>query len=453
MAAERYHFKLDPEESRQLVDRLLAPFHRFASFGASGGVVLMICTVIALVWANSPWGDVYEWLRHDVLLTAGVGSWSMSKNVEWWINDALMAVFFFVVGLEIKREVLVGELSSPRRAALPIVAAIGGMAVPGLLYASLNLGLESMRGWGVPVATDIAFALGVLSLLGRRVPASLRIFVATLAIADDLGALIVIAAFYTENLSLNWLTIGVGFWLIMIAMNMIGVRWSWGYAAVGLVLWYCIYQAGVHPTIAGVLGAMAIPVRTKVDVAKFVVFTRTCADELDASLKSGENIVTNPRQQALVQGIEDGANKAQTPLHQLEHALVPWVSFFIVPLFALANAGVNLQGIDLQATASSRIVLGVVIGLAIGKPIGVLGLCWIAQRMGIGMLPPGVNWKHITGAGFLAGIGFTMSLFIANLAFIDPANLDQAKIGIMVASVIAGAGGMALLLRASKSRR
>lgn len=452
MSAQRFHVRLRPEETRELIDRLIVPFQRFAGFGASGGIVLMICTVIALIWANSPWGEIYNHLRHDVMLTAGVGAISLTKPVEWWINDALMAVFFFVVGLEIKREVLVGELSSPRRAALPIVAAIGGMAVPGILYAALNLGEESIRGWGVPVATDIAFALGVLSLLGRRVPTSLRIFVATLAIADDLGALIVIAAFYTDNLALDWLAGGLGVWIVMIGLNLIGVRWSWGYAAVGLVLWYCIYRAGVHPTIAGVLGAMTIPVRNRVDVAMLVAFARRCADELEESLESGENIVTNPRQQTLVQGIEDACRHAQTPLHVLEHALLPWIPFAIVPLFALANAGVNLSGLDLQTTLSSPIVLGIVIGLALGKPIGIVGACLIAHRIGIGVLPPGVRWKHIAATGFLAGIGFTMSLFIANLAFIDAVRLDQAKIGIMLASIISGVVGLTLLRLASRKQ-
>lgn len=453
MAVGHYHVRPDLVESRELIDRLLVPFQRFASFGASGGIVLMICTVVALIWANSPWAHTYEWLRHDVMLTAGVGSFSLSRNVEWWINDALMAVFFFVVGLEIKREVLVGELSSPRRAALPIVAAAGGMLVPGVIYALLNVGTDSIRGWGVPVATDIAFALGVLSLLGRRVPASLRIFVATLAIADDLGALLVIAMFYTDELALNWLAGGFGVWMILIGMNLIGVRWSWGYAVVGLVLWYCIYQAGVHPTISGVMGALAIPVRNKVDVARLVAFTRKCADELEESLESGANIVTNPRQQMLVQAIEDGCFKAQTPLHILEHALIPWIPFAIVPLFALANAGVSLEGLDFGETATSPIVLGVTGGLVLGKPIGIVLACYIACRLKIGVLPADVSWKHIIATGFLAGIGFTMSLFIANLAFPDVERLSEAKIGIMVASLVAGLSGLALLRYVAGKRR
>lgn len=435
------------DTSRPLASRLAAPFRRFAGLGAAPGVVLLACAVVALVLANSP---AAEWYKHLVHMPVGleVDGWSFKKPAEWWINDALMAVFFFVVGLEIKREVLIGELRSVKAAALPVVAAVGGMLVPGVIYAACNWGHPTVRGWGIPTATDIAFALGVLALLGKRVPIGLRVFLATLAIADDIGALLVIALFYTEKLEPGFLLYAAGALGVMIAFNRMGVRRPWLYGLVGLVLWWFVYRSGVHATIAGVLGAMTIPASARVDKRAFASFTRGALETIE---RDGEGpLRTSAVQQNAVQGIEDACAKVQTPMQSLEHALLPWVSFVIVPLFALANAGVTLSG-SFSAAITSRETLGIVLGLCIGKPVGIVVFSVIALKTGAGSMPAGVTFKVLHAAAWLAGIGFTMSLFIANLAFGSlPENLNDAKLGILVASGVAGVVGLGLLAQATK---
>ncbi|NUQ67926.1 MAG: Na+/H+ antiporter NhaA [Phycisphaerales bacterium] len=437
------------------VDVVIAPIQRFLKLETSGGIVMLACAALAMAWANSPWVGVYETIFYETKISFSIASLKvLGKHPEsiYWINDALMAAFFFLVGLEIKREVLIGELSSLKKAAVPLFAAIGGMVVPGAIYAAINWGEPSLRGWGVPMATDIAFALGVMALLGNRVPVALRVFLAALAIADDLGALIIIAAFYTEHLELMNLALAGVCLSVMAGMNLMGVRRALPYAVVGLLLWFFVLESGVHATIAGVLGALTIPVRSKVDTTNFMAFSRQRIDELDEEGKHGESIVTSPMQQGLVQSIEDACNKVQSPLHQLEHAMAPWIAFVIVPIFALANAGVPLQG-DLTALATSKVPLGVALGLTLGKPIGIVLASWMAVRLGLGTLPRGVTWKHLHGAAWLGGIGFTMSLFIATLAFPSRDDLNASKLAILVGSAIAGVVGLLILWSASKPKK
>lgn len=445
-----------------LAERLTAPIKRFARLEAASGILLLACAGVALAIANSPLGHAY----HDILATPGtigVGTWAITLSLEAWINDALMALFFFLVGLEIKREFVVGELSNFKKAAVPIIAAMGGMVVPGLIYAGLNWGQPTVRGWGVPTATDIAFSLGVLALLGKRVPAGLRIFLATLAIADDLGALVVIAVFYTEKLELNYLY-GAGACLaLMASLSIGGVRRAWPYAVVGVVLWYFVLRSGVHATIAGVLAAMVIPVRTRVDGRTFAEFVNGAvrAFEIargskDATLAKGrDEIVISSTQQGVVQAIEDACHKVQTPLQVMEHSLSPWIAFLVVPIFALANAGVELSG-NLAHAFAQRETLGVLLGLVIGKPVGITLASFLAVRVGLGALPTGVAWRHVIGMSCLAGIGFTMSLFIAHLAFQGDGaaeRLNDAKIGIIAASVVASALGAGVLLLGARGHK
>jgi Na+:H+ antiporter, NhaA family len=431
------------------IERWLGPLQRFARLEASGGIVILTAAVVALAWANSPAGALYDELRHAAI-GIRIESFEFTLSAEHWINDALMAVFFFLVGLEIKREILVGALSTWKQAALPVFGAVGGMLVPGLIYAGVNWGHpETIRGWGVPMATDIAFALGVLSLGARGAPRSLRVFLATLAVADDLGALLVIAIFYTERLDLGAMAWGGIVLGGMFALGASGARRGWPFALLAAVLWGLVHRSGVHATIAGVLAAVAIPARERVDGRAFVEFSRDALDRFEHAGPGGHRILSDPRRHAIVRGIGDACDKARTPLQLIEHALAAWVAFAIVPLFALANAGVAVAAGDMVGTFLSRECLGVVLGLTLGKPIGITLAAWFAVRLGLGQVPAGVSWMQLHGAAWLAGIGFTMSLFIANLAFANgPALLDHAKVGILLGSLVSGIVGLIILRRA-----
>ena len=448
--------KSDRDLNPTAADKVLAPFQRFMRFEAGGGVLLIACALIAMIWANSGWGSAYTSLFYTSKVTLGFGEWSLSKPFILWINDLLMAVFFLLVGLEIKREVLVGELRSPRNAALPIAAAIGGMAIPGAIYALVNAGHASGSGWGVPMATDIAFALGVLALCGSRVPISVRIFLTSLAIVDDLGALLIIAIFYTESIGVKYLGYAGALLALMAVLNAMGVRRVLVYLLLGAVVWYFVLKSGVHATIAGVLVAMTIPAKTRVDQRHYSDFVRSMLERFDADSKGDQRAWTTGSQQSAVLAIEDAGHKVETPVRRLEHTLIPWVAFLILPVFALANAGVSITGGNDDEAAesiwSSRAMWGVVLGLLIGKPVGVFGFAWIAQKMGIGVLPEGASWRHVFGAAWLSGIGFTMALFIANLAFSSAADLDAAKLGVLGASVVAGVVGLCVLITAPKAQ-
>jgi Na+:H+ antiporter, NhaA family len=434
---------MNAAEAAPRIARVLTPFRDFIHTEASGGVFLFIATVIALVWANSPWGDHYFDLWHSYV-TIDIGRYGLSMSLGHWINDGLMAIFFFVVGLEIKREVMVGELATIRQAALPIAAAAGGAIIPALIYVAMNVGTDGIRGWGVPMATDIAFALGVLALLGSRVPTGLKVFLTALAIADDIIAVLVIALFYTADLAIMALVVAAGFIVVLILANRIGIRRPLVYALLGIALWVAFIQSGVHATVAGVLLALTIPARARIDTGEFLVKARSSLEAFQRSGGEGASVLTNREHQSALHDLEVAAEGVQSPLQRLEHVLHPWVAFLIVPVFALANAGVAFGG-NVGEAITDNIALGVIIGLIVGKQIGITLFTLVMVRSGYTTLPVGVTWRHIYGVSWLAGIGFTMSLFIADLAFIDAERLDTAKVGILCASIIAGTVGWLML--------
>jgi NhaA family Na+:H+ antiporter len=439
----KQHGKRTAPSGKAPVERLILPFQEFFEAEASGGILLLACTVIALLLANSPLAETFGSLW-QIPLTIGPGSVAISKPLSLWINDGLMAIFFFVVGLEIKREVLTGELASPRQAALPIAGAIGGMLVPALIYAAFNLGTDGIRGWGIPMATDIAFAIGILSLMGKRAPLSLKVFLTALAIVDDMGAVLVIAIFYTSEISVLGLAAGAGFLILLVAANRLGVRGTLVYALLGVGLWVAFLKSGIHATIAGVLLAMTIPSSTRITGRDFVESCRLFIGEFESSDTTAGGAIGNDRQRAAVQAIETACHQVESPMQRLEHALHPLVAFFIMPVFALANAGVSL-GDSAAAALSNSVAIGVAAGLFVGKPAGILLFSWLSVRMGIAAMPAGTTWRQFLAVGCFAGIGFTMSLFIAALAFGGSGELDMAKIGILGASTLAALAGWLLL--------
>jgi Na+:H+ antiporter, NhaA family len=425
------------------VEMVVRPFQAFADKASSGGILLIAATVVALVWANSPWGDTYSDLW-QTKLTVGLEGFSLTKDLTHWINDGLMAVFFLVVGLEIKREILVGELSSPRRAALPIAAALGGAVVPAVIYVAINAGTEGASGWGIPMATDIAFALGVLALLGERAPIGLKVFLTALAIVDDIVAVTVIALFYTSDISWGALAVGAAFLVALVGANVAGVGKPLVYGLLGIGLWLAFLKSGVHATIAGVLLAMTVPASSFIDTGEFLERSRGLLDRFERAGERGDHVLCNEERQAVLHALNDTTEELEPPLQEMEHALHPWVVFLIMPLFALVNAGVPLGG-NLSEALTSTVALGIVAGLVVGKQLGITLLALLAVRTGISELPEGVTWRHVYGAGWLAGIGFTMSLFVSDLAFTSGSLLDTAKLGILAASVIAGAVGWMIL--------
>jgi len=433
------------------IDRLLKPIHGFAKEQIAGAILLAIAALIAVIWANSPWRDAYAEILHTHLVI-GVGDFAIDKSLHHWINDGLMGIFFFVVGLEIKREILAGELSSARKAALPVAAAIGGMLVPAALYAAVSGGGSAARGWGIPMATDIAFALGVVFLLGSRVPLGLRVLLTALAIVDDIGAIVVIAVFYTDSISLwSLLAGGLGV-LVSIAANRAGVRNAVAYFVIGTLVWLAFLKSGVHATLAAVLMAMTIPARTCINGEALLARMQELMDGLRAKgLPEGNQLLTTDQHDTL-QSMEHVLEHANAPLQKLEHALVPISTFVVMPVFALANAGVSLSG-DVLEAFRDPVCYGVILGLVAGKQIGVLSFAWLAVKVGIADLPKGVSWRQVHAVGVLAGIGFTMSLFVATLAFPGEAMVEVAKVGILSASLIAGIGGSLLLWRASHPAR
>lgn len=411
---------------------------------------MIAAAVVALAWANSPWGASYTGLW-GTKLSISLGSFSLEKDLTHWINDGLMAVFFLVVGLEIKREILVGELSSPRQAALPIAAALGGAVIPAAIYVGINFGAEGISGWGIPMATDIAFALGVLALLGERVPVGLKVFLTALAIVDDIVAVVVIALFYTSDVSWGALAIGAAFVVALIAANLAGVGKPLPYALLGIGLWLCFLQSGVHATIAGVLLAMTVPASSFIDTGTFLKRSRSLLDRFEQAEEQGDSVLSNDERQGALHALNRANEDVEPPLQELEHALHPWVVFAVMPLFALANAGVVL-GEDFAATLLDPVSLGILAGLLLGKQFGITLFAWLSVKSGISELPEGMTWRHIYGAGWLGGIGFTMSLFISDLAFTDGPLLDVAKLGILAASLVAGVGGWLILRGASSAR-
>ena len=434
--------------SQTPITQLMRPVQRFMHEEASSGIVLFVAAVVALIWANSPWYHVYDELLKTPI-TIGFDHWAIDETLHHWVDDGLMAVFFFVVGLEIKRAVIVGELSSVRKAALPIFAALGGMIVPALIYVAFNAEGEASRGWGVPMATDIAFSLGVLSLLRTRAPLPLKVFLAAFAIIDDIGAVIVIAVFYTGDIAWGNLGIGTIFLAVLVVVGRLGIRHPLVYAVLGAAVWLAFLYSGVHATVAGVLVAATIPIRVRVDPAGFLARGRDLLLVFERSGEYGHEDETSSEQRAILKELEDTAQEMQSPLQRFENALHPWVAFVIMPLFALSNAGVKIEG-DFFAALTHPVTIGIVLGLVIGKQVGVTLFSWAAVRFGFAALPYGVTWLQFYGVALLGGIGFTMSLFITNLAFTTQALSTEAKIGILLGSAISGVIGYLVLLRAGR---
>jgi len=414
--------------------KVVRPFIRFSHVEASGGIVLVVATIVALIWANSPWNAGYEALW-STSIRFEFGSYRFEEDLGHLVNDLLMAVFFFVVGMEIKRELILGELRDRRAVALPAMAALGGMIVPAAIYLAFNAGSAGGTGWGIPMATDIAFALGVVALLGNRVPTSVKVLLLTLAIVDDIGAIVVIAVFYTERVEFEFVVAAIAVVALVAIMHRVRVVYPPLIAIGGCVLWLAIYESGIHATIAGVIMGLLTPARP--------VQNELEAEELVDVLERDDDIKPDEVRAAafLIRGSVSACDRLIDGLH-------PWTSYLIVPIFALANAGIALSSDAI--TSPSAVLAGVAVALVIGKFIGVAAFSWIAVRLGWGRLPDDVTWGHVLGVGAVAGIGFTVSLFITGLAFDDNSLQQDAKIGILLASVIAAGGGAAILALAHR---
>jgi Na+:H+ antiporter, NhaA family len=422
-------------------DQVLMPFEEFIHRQSTSSLLLMASALLALIWANSNFADSYHHFTH-LKVGFNIAGFGLEKTLHHWVNDGWMALFFLLVGLELKREILVGELSDFRQALLPIIAAIGGMVVPALLYLVAVPEGAMAKGWGIPMATDIAFAIGALALLGSRVPRTLITFLVALAIIDDLGAVIVIAVVYTEEVVMQALFAAGGLLGVLIVMNRVGVRTPLPYFVVGWFLWLALLKSGVHATLAGVLTALTIPARSKYDPSLFGHRLKDLVKRYNASLKPNEDIMVNSQLQGVVQTIENSVHRVESPLQRLEHGLHLPVTFFIIPFFALINAGVPIEWSSIANMTDSPVMFAIILGLVAGKFIGIVGSCWIALKFGFGQLPSNTSFSQIAGVGLLSGIGFTMSIFIADLAFPQqPELLLMAKTGILIASLLAGLGG------------
>ena len=442
MAKHFYPPKEFPHLPKQPVARLTGPVARFMRVEAAAGVVLLLCAVAALVLANSPWSEPFLafWKTHVKFEIPGV--FTFDHSLKHIINDGLMAIFFFVIGLEVKREIVSGELREFRKAALPIAAALGGMVVPAGLYIALQMNQPGMRGWGIPMATDIAFVVGCMALLGRRMPKGLRVMLLSLAIVDDIGAILVIALGYTdpEKMSMVWLAWGFGGLAMCFVLGKVGVRSLLVYVVIGFFVWLAFHESGVHATIAGVLLGLLTPARSWVGAGLLRDMVERANDIFTGDLPESQKVGTVLR-------VKEAARESVAPLERIEMAMHPWVSFFIMPVFALANAGVKIVPGDLV----SPIAVAVMVGLVVGKPVGVIVLSWVAVKAGLARLPDRVTWPAVLGGGMLAGIGFTMALFIDGLAFVGSSPemvdmLNKAKIGILVGSTISAVFGMGLLI-------
>ncbi|NJM15364.1 MAG: Na+/H+ antiporter NhaA [Bacteroidales bacterium] len=437
------------QASNKMISNIFNPFVRFLKVEAAGGIVLLAFTALALVLANSPLAHDFEHFWENKF-TIGVGSFSLSKTIHHWINDGLMAIFFFVVGLEIKREILTGQLSSLKQSSLPIAAALGGMIVPALMYALLNKEPQAASGWGIPMATDIAFSLGVLNLLGKRVPVSLKVFLVAFAIVDDLGAVLIIAIFYSAKINVAAVLTGLALLAILILFNRLRIRHIVPYMVVGWVIWYFFLMSGIHPTIAGVLIALTIPLNRQINVGTF----RYRMDEnLGEFCESGcaDRATLTHAQLAAIDNMEVEISKVQSPLQRLEHSLHRFVTFVVMPLFAFSNAGVNFTHVPISE-AFNMLSIVLIISLVAGKVLGISLFSWLTVKLGWAELPAQSNWNNIIGVSFLGGMGFTMSLFITNLAFHEPILINPAKTGILVGSLVAGVLGYLILKSTLKKK-
>ncbi|MBV1915788.1 MAG: Na+/H+ antiporter NhaA [Pseudomonadales bacterium] len=422
-------------------DAVLSPLDEFIHRQTTSGVLLMLCGLIALVIANSDWSEDYHHIL-EMYFTIGVPGFELSMSLHHWINDGLMAMFFFVIGLELKREILVGELADPRQAILPITAALGGMIVPVVIYIAINPDGHTQDGWGIPMATDIAFALGALALLGNRIPASLLTFLVALAIVDDLGAVLVIALFYTDTIHTIPLITAAGILLLLVAMNLGGIRQPLPYVLLGTILWVATLNSGIHATIAGIMLAFTIPMQPKYDPKRFLSFVNEIVDKIRASYIDHTSILTDGLLRTRIQALGHGVQRVQAPAQVLEHKMHLPSAYLVIPIFSLANAGIPIDWESFGSTVMHPVSMGIIAGLVGGKLLGIAGFCWIAVKLGLTRLPDDMNFKHIIGVALMGGIGFTMSIFIAELGFAQQAeDLLVAKTGILLASIVAGLSG------------
>ena len=423
------------------IDRVTRPFQMFLEHKLAGAGLLLVFTIVALLWANSGYSDSYQGLLHTYA-TIGIGEFELSKTLSHWINDGLMGIFFFVVGLEIKREFLAGELANPKTAALPIFGALGGVLAPALIYLAINPSGEASLGWGIPMATDIAFALGILALF--PVSISLKVFLTALAIVDDIGAILVVAIFYTDDIALQSLAIGGCFLLVSITANMAGVRNPVLYFLIGFVVWVAFLKSGVHATLSAVLMAFTIPARTRIHGNQFAEQAEALLKRLrETGLPQG-NALLSSEQHSIVHSMEQVTEQATAPLQELEHTIMPYVTFMIMPIFALANAGVVIAE-DFGAVLTSSIAVGIVAGLVIGKPLGIFVFAWLSVKLKVAELPEDVTFTQIGAVGMLAGVGFTMALFISTLAWADTSIIETAKTGVLLGSLVSALIGSFLL--------
>ncbi len=431
-------------------DRVLSPLEEFIHRQTTSGILLMLCAIVALYIANSQWNEAYHHLL-EMPFTIGVEGFQLSKSLHHWINDGLMALFFFVIGLELKREILVGELADPKQAILPIIAAIGGMVVPVLFYIGINPEGHTLDGWGIPMATDIAFALGALALLGKRIPKNLLTFLVALAIVDDLGAVTVIALFYTETINLFALATAAVMLLLLVALNLGGIRSLLPYILLGVVLWIAMLQSGVHATLAGIFLAFTIPMRPKYDPNRFLSHINDMVGQIKQAYQREENIVKNHELRLRVHALGEGVQLVQAPAQIMERKMHLPSAYLIIPIFYLANAGIPIDWSSFGSIVTHPVSMGITLGLVLGKLIGIAGFTWVAVKLGLTSLPHGLNFKHIIGVALMGGIGFTMSIFIAELGFAHhPQDLLMAKSGILLASILAGVSGFLWLYLTSE---
>jgi Na+:H+ antiporter, NhaA family len=430
------------------IDAFLNPIRKFFQIEASGGIILLIVIVISLIWANSPYSRYYFDLW-NTKISLGIDKFILGKSLLVWINEGLMTIFFFLVGLEIKRELIIGELSSFKKAILPFIAALGGMLFPALIFILINKGTDTINGWGIPVATDIAFSLGILSLLQKRIPFSLKVFLTAFAIIDDIGAVLIIAIFYTSKIIYIYLALSLLMFFVLILFNLLHIRKPIVYLIPGVLMWIFLYFSGVHPTISGILLALTIPTVARIDYNNFLSSSKKSLDELEYSRSKNSKDITTDELNTSVFRLENSCEKVLAPAHRIEHKLHPYVAYFIAPLFAFANAGVRIEGSFLDALLRP-VTIGIILGLFFGKQIGISLFSWLSFKFKISVLPNGATFKQIYGIGCLGGIGFTMSLFIANLAFANIQILNDAKIGILFGSLISGIAGYITLLLSDK---
>ena len=418
--------------------KVVKPFREFMQYQASGGLVLLFCVIIALIIANFPIIGTNYLTIWETNIGIAIGQFSLNRPLLFWVNDLLMVIFFFLIGLEIKREVIIGELSTPSNAIAPIIGAIGGMIIPALIFLLFNpIGTTGANAWAIPIATDIAISLGMLSIFGKMIPTSLKIFLTTLAIADDIGGVLVIALVYSHGMSLIHLALALLTFIVLIILNRMGIRNILPYGLLGVALWFEFLLSGVHPTIAGILIALSIPATTKIDLKEFNDISSELVRRINSESQQDIENIDVARILNISRTLEVACKDVEAPLQQVEHVLTKWLAFVIVPIFALANAGVVLNGIGGELVTSS-IPIGIIVGLVIGKPLGVILAVWIGIKIGIINLPENVNWQLMIATAFLTGIGFTISTFIASLSIVDTGLLAASKVAILVASLVSG---------------